>query len=322
MVGAAQTGTNVTTAQANAHLGNIDQYGPDGSVTYTTDPNQTQSFTDPSNGATYTIPKYIQNTNLSASQQAIKDQQDAAKLGLSTLANNQTKFLQDYMAKPFDGSNEATEARLMELGRKRLDPMLADRRAALETKLANQGYSLGSKGYDAAMLADSQSENDAYNSLMLQGRGQAFAEGQAIRNQPINEITGLMSGSQIAGTPQFGANTNPQSMPTVDMAGIYSNYDNQRMQIAQQKNAATSGILGGLFGLGSAFIRSDRKVKTNIKRIGTADNGLPIYSYNYAWGGPSQIGFMADEVEAVMPQAVKEFGGVKHVDYSLATGAA
>lgn len=259
---------------------------------------------------------------MSAGQQAIKDQQDAAKLGLSTLANNQTQFLQDYMAKPFDGSNEAVEGRLMELGRKRLDPMLADRQSALDAKLANQGIALGSKQYDTAMRQNSQAENDAYNSLLLSGRGQAFAEAQQTRNQPINEITALVSGSQIAGVPGFGANTNPQSMPTVDMAGIYNNYDNQRMQIAQQKNSATSGILGGLFGLGSSFIMSDRRTKTNIKRIGQADNGLPIYSYNYVWGGPVQIGFMADEVEAFKPEAVKEFGNVKHVDYALASEAA
>ncbi len=61
---------------------------------------------------------------------------------------------------------------------------------------------------------------------------------------------------------------------------------------------------------------SDRRLKHHIKRIGTADNGLPIYSYRYKWGGPTMLGFMADEVERVSPEAVGELAGFKTVDYS------
>src|SRR6478736_4531365 len=75
---AAQTGTNVTTALANAQLNNVNQYGPDGSVTYTTSGGQ--NFTDPSTGKTYYVPQYNQYTSLSPQQQAIKDQSDAAEL--------------------------------------------------------------------------------------------------------------------------------------------------------------------------------------------------------------------------------------------------
>ncbi len=316
--GAAQTATNVTTALANAQLGNVNQYGPDGSVEYTQSGGQT--FRDPTTGAEYFVPQYNQTTKLSDAQQAIKNQSDQTKLGLSTLANNQTQFLQDYMSKPFDGSNEATESRLMELGRKRLDPVLQERQRGVDAKLANQGFAVGSKGWQSAQRDNSQAENDAYTSLLLNGRQQAFAEALQQRNQPINEITALTSGSQVS-NPTFGAGTNQPSLPTVDYAGLVNENYNQKMGIAQQKNALAQNIMGGLFGLGSSFLMSDRRVKSNIKRIGRADNGLPIYSYQYAWGGPVQIGFMADEVEAVMPKAVKEFGGIKHVDYGLATGA-
>jgi hypothetical protein len=63
---------------------------------------------------------------------------------------------------------------------------------------------------------------------------------------------------------------------------------------------------------------SDRRAKTNIRRIGTADNGLPIYSFKYRWGGPTTIGFMADEVEKLHPEAVSTIGGLKAVNYELA----
>ena len=49
---------------------------------------------------------------------------------LADLASTQSGFLKDYMAQPIDLNNEATEARLFELGRKRLDPVFDQRDAA------------------------------------------------------------------------------------------------------------------------------------------------------------------------------------------------
>lgn len=240
---AAQTGTSVATAIANQQLSNVNQVGPDGSITYSDSGNYT--WTDPYTKQTYTVPRQTQTTTLSPAQQAIADQQNSTKLNLGTLANNQSSFLNDYMATPFDGSNDATEARLMELGRKRLDPLLQQRHDSLLTSLSNQGIK-GGEAYDRALQADTEGQNDAYNQLLLSGHGQAFSEGQAIRNQPINEISALMSGSQVS-QPQFGA-TNDVNMPTTDNAGlINSNY--------QQKLAGYNDIVGGLFGLGSSAIK-------------------------------------------------------------------
>lgn len=248
--GAAQTGTNVATAIANSQLNNINQVGPDGSLTYTNDGNYT--FTDPTSGHTYTIPKVTQTTTLSPAQQAIADQQNAASLNLSTTANDQSKFLGEYLAKPFDGSNDATEARLFELGRKRLDPALADRTESLRTSLSNQGIKLGSTAYDKAMERDQQGVNDAYNQLLLSGHGQSFQEGQAIRNQPINEITALLSGGQVS-QPVFGS-TNQTNIPTTDYAGLINQNYAQRFGQYQNQQTGFNDVVGGLFGLGAAFI--------------------------------------------------------------------
>ncbi len=253
---AAQTGTNVVTALANAQLGNVNQYGPDGSVTYSEDGYKT--ITDPTNGATYNIPRYTQTTTLSAAQQAIKDQNDAAGLNLSKIANNQSAFLGDYLSKPVDLNNDAVEARLMELGRKRLDPAIAQRDQDLRTRLANQGIKAGSAAYDREIANFNQGTNDAYNQLILSGRNQAVQEALTERNQPINEIIGLMGGTQV-GVPQFGAGTNQPTLPTVDYAGLVNENYNQKLGIYNQQNAARQNLLGGLFGLGSAFIMSDKR---------------------------------------------------------------
>ena len=41
---------------------------------------------------------------------------------------------------------------------------------------------------------------------------------------------------------------------------------------------------------------SDRRLKTDIRRVGQTDEGTPIYTYRYVWGGPVQMGVMAQDV--------------------------
>lgn len=312
---AAQTGTNVTTALANAQLGNVNQYGPDGSVTYRQ--NGGTSFTDPTSGATYWIPQYEQITSLSPQQQAIKAQNDKASLNLGAIASEQTNFLRDYLNKPVNLNNEATEARLMELGRKRLDPIISQRDEDLRTRLANQGIKAGSDAYSRELDTANQANNDAYTSLLLNGRQQAVQEALTQRNQPLNEIGALMSGSLVQ-MPTFGAGTNQPTLPTVDYAGLVDrNYQAQLGQY-QSQMAQRQGILGGLFGLGAAGIMaSDRRVKKDVKKVGRL-MGHNLYEYQYKGerdDGRRHVGVMAQEAEKKRPDAVKEIGGVKHVDY-------
>ena len=59
---------------------------------------------------------------------------------------------------------------------------------------------------------------------------------------------------------------------------------------------------------------SDRRLKSNIRQIGTRD-GLPLYSFDYVWGAPG-VGHMADEVARAYPAAVITTpGGFQTVDY-------
>jgi hypothetical protein len=68
-------------------------------------------------------------------------------------------------------------------------------------------------------------------------------------------------------------------------------------------------------GYGSPF-GSDIRIKDNIKELATLPNGLKLYSFTYKSGGPPQIGFMAQEVEKLYPEAVTEdVDGVKYVYY-------
>ncbi len=69
---------------------------------------------------------------------------------------------------------------------------------------------------------------------------------------------------------------------------------------------------------------SSRAIKENIVRIGTHPLGIGLYLFDYGpeyrdrYGSGRQFGVMADEAEAVMPEAVFAHpGGYEVVDYAM-----
>lgn len=66
------------------------------------------------------------------------------------------------------------------------------------------------------------------------------------------------------------------------------------------------------------YAASDINVKENISQVGMLDNGLPVYLFNYKGDNTPQIGLMAQDVEKVNKDAVKEIDGIKHVYYTKA----
>ena len=65
--------------------------------------------------------------------------------------------------------------------------------------------------------------------------------------------------------------------------------------------------------------KSDRRLKSDVTRIGTLPNGLGVYTYRLE-GGPTETGLMADEVAHVHPGATwfDPDDGFARVDYAKA----
>ena len=313
LTSAATTGTNISTSIANAYLQNMNEYGPDGTKTF--DQTGMTTVTDPYTGKTYQIPKFSVTTTLSDQQKAIKGQQDAASLNLATLGKDLSGTLGQQLTGNFSLGNEETEGRLFDLGRKRLDPMFANRDEDLRTRLANQGIKAGTAAYDREMGLLGQQENDAYNSLLLQGRGQASQELLTEDNQRINQISALLGGGQVS-MPNFMTGANVGAIPTTDNASIIGNSDNAKMAAWQANQASMGSMLGGLGGL---FTLSDERAKTDTDKIGETDDGMGIYSYRYKGQPQKQIGLMAQEVQKKKPQAVRKgVDGLLRVNYEKA----
>lgn len=144
-------------------------------------------------------------------------------------------------------------------------------------------------------------------------RDRFMQEAYTARNQPINEIAALLGGAGVQ-QPQFMSGGGVQ-MPTTDFAGLVNQgYSNQQANW-QQRNNSRQSLMGGLFGLGaSGIMASDRRLKTDVRRVGLW-KGFPLYLFRYVWGGPRRLGVMAQDVLKVKPEAVVPIGRYLAVDY-------
>lgn len=285
---AAQSGMNRDTAITQMQLNSGTQVNPWGTVS--TEQTGENSFVDSQGNTVYT-PSFTQTTTLSPEQQAIFEQSQAAEGNLAGIANEQSAFLKDYLNEPFEFTNGDAEQWAYDLASPRILEQQGQNEATLRSTLANKGIREGSAAWNAEMARLTQGNSDQLNQLALTGRSQAFGEAMATRNQPINEITALLSGSQVSNPAEMSSPMPQVGVGGVDYAGLVG--DQYANESANYQNK-----MGGLFGLASAGVGlfSDRRLKTDIKRVGQTDNGTPIYSYRYKTGGPVQLGVMAQDV--------------------------
>lgn len=310
---AATTGTNVSTAIANAFLTNPNEITSDG--TKTTDVTGSYQMTDPYTGQTYTVPTFTTTQTLSPEQQAIKDQQDAASLNLATLGADQSAFLNQYMNEPFFYSPGEYEGWALNLYDNLNSDKMASNEEALRTQLANQGIGIGSEAYDDAMRNLYSGQQTSRDQFLLDAYGTGMQTALTERNQPLNEIGALLSGGQVS-QPDFLSGVNISGINGTDNGAIISNYDNQLMNQWAQNQAAIGSAISGIGGL---FTMSDERTKTDKKKIGETKDGLGLYSFRYKGSPKMEIGLMAQEVQKKRPDAVAMGAdGFLRVDYGKA----
>ena len=229
----------------------------------------------------------------------------------------------------------------------RLEPQIQRMDERTRTRLANQGLVPGGEAYQNAMMDVNQQKNDLLSQAALQGlnldigaQAQGFGQATqqmgaqnaaqqselqrqlALRQLPLNEITGLMSGSQIQ-MPQFQGYQGQSVAPAPIMQGALAQGQNAMQNYGIQsanQNAQSAGLYGlagaGLQAAAAGGAFSDRRLKSNIERIGTHPLGIGIYEYDIF--GEHQIGVMADEVKQVMPEAIINHpSGYMMVNYGM-----
>lgn len=177
--------------------------------------------------------------------------------------------------------------------------------AQFQNQALGQGSALDLANMNAQNNAISQQYglNQQYANAQNQLRQQAIAEQAQRRGMSLNEMNALLSGQQVSmpQMPSFSAAQRPET-PNI-LGATQSAYDAQ-LGATNAQNAAFGNLLGAGAQLGSAaFMFSDRRLKSNIKRVGTHAIGVGIYDYTMM--GMPQRGVIAQEVEAVRPDLVK-----------------
>lgn len=163
-------------------------------------------------------------------------------------------------------------------------------------------------GFDAAADLGSRgiTGNAAAAGLLRSGStGKALQNyGETLQNQYASNYmdkllaqaqAGFNAGNLISGAGQVGTSTS---------------------QSTSKENGGLGGLLGTALAGAQLIGASDKRLKTNITKVGNLSNGLGLYSYNYINGKGPYIGVLAQEVEELMPEALGPIvDGYMTVDY-------
>tara|TARA_R110000868_G_scaffold59761_2_gene183350 strand:- start:4008 stop:5303 length:1296 start_codon:yes stop_codon:yes gene_type:complete len=407
----AQASERATTAQNYANRPSINT--PFGGQSWTTG-----QSTDPATGQAVT--SWTQNTSLAPGLQNALDSQIGLQNDRSQLASGFMDRVAGEYAQPFDyanlprmaqvnapaslGTSMADYSRGLSTGfnfgaplpqvdsgyrdtvanqlMQRMQPVHDYQQSQLETRLANQGFTVGSEGYKRGLdelgqrqsaerfnaldqsgnemqrlfgmqmqtantgfnqnlqgaqfgnqalgqaAALDQSRMGAQNAAMGQQqnlnqsfadqqnrlRQQAIAEQMQRRGMSLNEMNALLSGQQVQmpNMPSFNPSGRAET-PNL-LGATQMGYDAQLGNYNAQQ-AGFGNLLGAGAQLGSAFLFSDRRLKSNIKRVGTHP-ALGVGIYTYKMMGMPQHGVIAQEVRAVRPDLVRRHAsGYLQVNY-------
>lgn len=342
----AQAQANEQVAQQTAQLDRYNQNTPYGSLNWT-QPTNADGSANP-NGT------WTQDVTLSPQQQQILDQNQSASLGLGTAINNSLDAVTQNSLSPVtapdysdDGFNSQTQnqvaGQLYGQYSSLYKPQQQQATQQLQDQLQAQGLAPGSQAYQTASdnLSRQQASQDqqAMSTAETQATGQANAQSQqdmaaktagfqaqtGTQNQLLNALASLRNGSQVSNPSFSGESTGTQVAQTPLSQDVYSSY-NGSLQQQQLDNNSASGLMSGIGSLGGAGASlytafSDRRLKSNVKRVGRHKTGLPLYRYNYTWETKPRLGLMADEVAVRFPAAVYlDHSGFYKVDYAQLGG--
>lgn len=247
-------------------------------------------------------------------QQGVTQAQGAMNMAQMAAGLNQQNFQQAQGAAATDVASQNQAA-------------LANQSAGLtQEQLANQAAAgLGT-------LGNQQMQNNIANYGMLTSAG-GFEQQQA-----QNDINAQMAKFQQAWQypqQQLGIMESSLGMTPYDTATSGTSNSTTTQTQSNPAAMALGGLstLGGLFssgaggtsamsGLMGLLSGSDRRMKTDIRRVDTHHTGLPIYAYRYKGDPkhyPKVVGPMAEDVRKIAPHAVHALGtkGRLGVDMSL-----
>lgn len=230
------------------------------------------------NPVDFTAPKYedfmtqpnpdqgwVATTALNPEQQKLLDIQNATSLQLGGLQQKGLGYVENMINKPFGtdtlpqigiNAGENYSDAIM----RRLQPQLQMESKSFDQKMANQGIPAGSEAYQNAKRMFDMSQNDRLVAAQtggigvgLQANQQGFNQLGYMRNEPINTLNAIRSGSQVT-NPTFQSVPQQATTQGADILGATQAGYNAQLGASNASNAASAANTGGLYQLGGTAL--------------------------------------------------------------------
>lgn len=208
---------------------------------------------------------WVATTSLSPEQQQLLNMQNQTSLQLGGLQQKGLGYVENMINKPFGtdtlpqigiNAGENYSDAIM----RRLQPQLQMENKSFDQKMANQGIPLGSEAYQNAKRQFDMTQNDRLVAAQtggigvgLQANQQGFNQLGYMRNEPINTLNAIRSGSQVT-NPTFQSVPQQATTQGADILGATQAGYNAQLGASNASNAASSANSSGLMALGGTAI--------------------------------------------------------------------
>lgn len=270
-IGAAQQqgAENLKTAEAQGRINNPNIVNPYGT--------QTVAWGVDAKGNPTHVPTITQA--FSPEQQALYTQSNQTQQQLGKVAGQGATALEgvvgksvDFSGAPQTGNYDNTRAKVIEAMMGRANEDYTKRTDQDRSNLIAAGIRPGSQAYDDNQQMTERSRNDARQQAEIAGgnaasqaygmdearRRQAITEQLAQRQTPINEISALLSGSQVSNPfsmPGYAQNAQVAPSP---IFGATQQQGDWRSDMFNAQAMGAGNLQSGLFGLGGALLAGGR----------------------------------------------------------------
>lgn len=168
-------------------------------------------------------------------------------------------------------------------------------------------YPLAASQVTSGINLSQQNVAQAAAQFQAELRSRAQANRLALSGQASNSGIGLASVGSGVGTSTLGSLTNIRGL---DLGKRETGFD------PAANNTGYGNFMSGAAKLITSL--SDRRLKTDIEKVGELPSGIPVYSFRFISGVIEHVGVMADEVLRVIPEAVsKGKDGYYRVAYGM-----
>jgi hypothetical protein len=239
-----------------------------------------------------------------AIQQGVTQSQGALNQAQMAAQLNQANFGQAQQGAQFDiGQRNQAQAQNQAAQQAAINSNIAASQGL--TGLGNEAMMQQAANFTQQNTAGAEQEQYAQNAINAQ-----LGQFQQAWNYPYQQLGVLQSalGQTPYGTMTTGEQQQTTSQPTdwAAIAGGGLSSLGSLFSAPAGGTSAASGFMNMLTGGGS-----DRRLKTDIKRVDTHPTGLPIYAYRYKGDPksyPKVVGPMAEDVAKIAPHAVRPMG--------------